>query len=177
MLVLNDKLSSREIASTSVTSPSASGLRLVISTVYTTISYTITSCHSTETECSASIGLVTTDIISLYTTICPETVPTSSASSTEPSLEMTSTIYTTVTYTITSCHPTVTNCPIGHITTNKISVYTTVCPAETHAASTQPAYVIGVLVTIIVDVTVEVIINEISGLRGSATLNSFPRPS
>lgn len=42
---------------------------------------------------------------------------------------------------------------------------------------TQPAYVIGVLVTIIIDVTVEVVINEISGLTGSVTPKSFLRPS
>jgi hypothetical protein len=74
-----------------------------------------------------------------------------------------------VTYTITSCHPTITNCPNGHIATDTISVYTTVCPAEPYAVPTQPAYVIGVLVTIIIDITVEVAINEISGLTGSLT--------
>jgi hypothetical protein len=82
-----------------------------------------------------------------------------------------------MTYTITSYHPTVTDCPNGHITTDTISVYTTFCPAETYAVPTQPAYVIGVLVTIIIDVTVEVVINEISGLTGSVTPKSFLRPS
>jgi len=43
------------------------------STVYATSVYTITSCAATVTDCPARIGSVTTDIISLYTTICPVT--------------------------------------------------------------------------------------------------------
>ncbi len=44
---------------------------LVLSTVYATSVYTITSCAATVTNCPARIGSVTTDIISLYTTWCP----------------------------------------------------------------------------------------------------------
>jgi hypothetical protein len=44
---------------------------LVLSTVYSTSVYTITSCAATVTNCPARIGSVTTDIISLYTTWCP----------------------------------------------------------------------------------------------------------
>jgi chitinase len=44
---------------------------LVLSTVYATSVYTITSCAATVTDCPARIGSVTTDIISLYTTWCP----------------------------------------------------------------------------------------------------------
>ncbi|KAH7140972.1 hypothetical protein EDB81DRAFT_799230 [Dactylonectria macrodidyma] len=40
----------------------------------------------------------------------------------------TSTVYDTKVYTVTSCAPTVTNCPVGHITTETVGVYTTVCP-------------------------------------------------
>ena len=43
------------------------------STVYATSVYTITSCAATVTDCPARLGSVTTDIISLYTTICPVT--------------------------------------------------------------------------------------------------------
>jgi chitinase len=42
----------------------------------------------------------------------------------------TSTVYRTTVYTVTSCAPTVTNCPakIGQVTTETIIDYTTVCP-------------------------------------------------
>lgn len=43
----------------------------------------------------------------------------------------TSTVRTTRTYTITSCAPTVTNCPVGHVTTETITSLTTWCPGET----------------------------------------------
>ncbi|KAF4458231.1 glycoside hydrolase family 18 [Fusarium albosuccineum] len=45
----------------------------------------------------------------------------------------TSTVYSTKTYTITQCPPAVTDCPIGHVTTETVPVYTTVCPVtEVH---------------------------------------------
>ena len=42
----------------------------------------------------------------------------------------TSTVFATTTYTITSCAPTITNCPahMGSVTTETIALYTTVCP-------------------------------------------------
>lgn len=42
----------------------------------------------------------------------------------------TSTFTTTTVYTITSCPPVVTNCPIGHKTTEIVEVTTTWCPGE-----------------------------------------------
>jgi hypothetical protein len=96
--------------------------------------------------------------------------PQYTISTTEMPPETTSTVYTTITYTITSCHPTVTDCRIGHLTTDTISVYTTVCPAGSTPQPAKPTYVIGILVTVIIDITVEVIVNEISGLTG---LSSF----
>ncbi|GAB0142053.1 hypothetical protein EsHS_00002618 [Epichloe bromicola] len=42
----------------------------------------------------------------------------------------TSTVYTTAIHTITSCEPTITNCPIGKMTTLTIPLYTTVCPVS-----------------------------------------------
>jgi Eukaryotic aspartyl protease len=77
--------------------------------------------------------------------------PTSSSASTAPtsssptptstsgwsnSSSITSTYYTTTVYTITSCPPVVTNCPVGSKTTETIAVATTFCPG----ASTTPAY-------------------------------------
>jgi hypothetical protein len=72
-----------------------------------------------------------------------------------------------MTYTITSCHPNITNCPVGHVTTDTISVYTTNCPVGPTAKPTEPAYVIGILITIIIDITVEIIINPLNnGVEG-----------
>jgi len=54
----------------------------------------------------------------------------SNSTSTSHTKWTTSTIYTTNTRTITSCAPTVTNCPVGHSTviTETIAISTTVCP-------------------------------------------------
>jgi len=52
----------------------------------------------------------------------------------------TSTVYATSVYTITSCAATVTNCPEkGQVTTDIISLYTTVCPV-TATETTPPKY-------------------------------------
>jgi len=121
--------------------------RSTTSTVYTTSIYTITSCAPEVTNCPAKIGKVTTDVISLYTTVCPVT-ETESATPTAPTSTeapwVTSTVYSTVEYTITSCAPTVTNCPVGSKTTSVITS-TTVCPSGSPSsapysppASSQP---------------------------------------
>ncbi|KAK4443095.1 hypothetical protein QBC34DRAFT_443607 [Podospora aff. communis PSN243] len=47
-------------------------------------------------------------------------------SSNEPRTE-TSTILSTRTYTITSCKPTITNCPLGRVTTEVVTSYSTYC--------------------------------------------------
>lgn len=53
-----------------------------------------------------------------------------------PGVSMTtSTAYTTKTYTITSCAPTVTNCPVGKVTTEVVAAYTTVCPVKNTAGA------------------------------------------
>lgn len=54
----------------------------------------------------------------------------------------TSTVYATRTSTITSCAPTVTNCPLGSIVTKTIPLYTTICPytsSYTSHPTTSPA--------------------------------------
>jgi len=112
------------------------GGKSTTSTVYTTSVYTVTSCAPEVTNCPAKMGSVTTDIISLYTTVCPVTetessVPTStSAPITTETPYTTSTVYETVEYTITSCPATVTNCPVGSKTTS-VNTYTTSCPVTT----------------------------------------------
>ncbi|KAL4725354.1 hypothetical protein ACLX1H_007501 [Fusarium chlamydosporum] len=50
----------------------------------------------------------------------------------------TSTVYSTKTYTVTQCPPTVVNCPVGHVTTETIAVSTTVCPVT--EVATEPAH-------------------------------------
>lgn len=70
-----------------------------------------------------------TETIPLYTTICPVT-PTATAapspSSSAPGQPETITTKVTKVYTITSCAPTVTNCPVGKVTTEVVT--STVCP-------------------------------------------------
>jgi chitinase len=104
------------------------------STVYTTNIYTITKCPATVTNCP--VGKVTTDVVSLYTTVCPvKSTPTP-----QPAQEFTtSTVYTTTIYTITKCPATVVNCPVGSVTTDIISLYTTVCPVTQSAINTVVA--------------------------------------
>lgn len=52
---------------------------------------------------------------------------------------VTSTIRETRVYTVTSCAPTVTNCPVGHRTTQVVTKYTTFCPLanQTYPAATS----------------------------------------
>ncbi|RDW92231.1 hypothetical protein BP5796_01625 [Coleophoma crateriformis] len=105
------------------------------STVQETLTYTITSCAPTVTDCPARIGSVTTETVDLYTTVCPiDSYSTAPVSTSVPELT-TSTVYTTKVYTITSCAPTVTNCPakLGSVTTETVIAYTTVCPVSTPA--------------------------------------------
>lgn len=91
------------------------------------------------------IGQVTTDIISLYTTVCPvtetevKTTPTASYPVETP--WTTSTVYSTTEYTITKCPASVTNCPVGSKTSSVIT-YTTYCPVATTAASSAPYTVV-----------------------------------
>ncbi|KAF4625104.1 hypothetical protein G7Y89_g13065 [Cudoniella acicularis] len=119
------------------TPPLPSGL--TVSTVYTTKVYTITKCPATVTNCP--VGSVTTDIISLYTTICPitPTTPTPQPQPQLPSGFTVSTVYTTKIYTVTKCAATATHCPIGAVTTEIISLYTTLLPvAPSTVLTSQP---------------------------------------
>ncbi|PBP18257.1 hypothetical protein BUE80_DR010753 [Diplocarpon rosae] len=135
-----------------VTTKPSSPLPLTTSTVYTTATSTITSCPPSVPNCQE--GQVVTRTESLYTTIYPVT-----SQPTNPADLTTSTVYTTMSYTVTACPSTVKNCPIGQLTTETINVYTTVCPVSQPATPVPTAPcddVIGVLVTVIVDITVEV---------------------
>ncbi|KAH8651822.1 hypothetical protein BGZ60DRAFT_436405 [Tricladium varicosporioides] len=103
----------------------ASNDTMITSTILTTELYTITSCAPTVTNCP--VGKVT-ETVKTTTTICPITAtyppapPTTPVTKTlPPKGPVTSTYYSTAVYTVTSCAPTVTNCPYGSKTS---TVYT-----------------------------------------------------
>ncbi|KAK8150725.1 hypothetical protein G3M48_009615 [Beauveria asiatica] len=111
------------------------------STVYTTRTYTIARCAPTVANCPEK-GHVVTETIPLYTTVCPMT-PTATASATlsAPSVSAsrqpeTSITKVTKTYTITSCAPTVTNCPVGKVTTEVVT--STICPDSAASNTKKP---------------------------------------
>ncbi|KAK4674367.1 Chitinase 2 [Podospora pseudopauciseta] len=115
------------------------------STIYSTTTFTVTSCEPSVTSCP---GRVVTKTIAIGTTICPVTTtdaPVITSSSSLPAGYTTSTIYSTKTLTLTSCAPTVTNCPAGSTTTVVVPIGTTVCPiSEAEATSTPVPAVPGV---------------------------------
>ncbi|KAF5127812.1 Endo-1,3(4)-beta-glucanase [Metarhizium anisopliae] len=101
----------------------ASSVEMTTSTVYTTSTRTITSCQPTVTSCS--VGKVTTVTLPLYITICPVSAVETKTPAPKPTKtsanggnggngpeKTTITTKVTKTYTITSCAPTVTNCPV-----------------------------------------------------------------
>ncbi|KAM3462576.1 hypothetical protein NHJ6243_003977 [Beauveria neobassiana] len=114
---------------------------MTTSTIYTTATRTITDCPPSVTNCPAR---VVTETIALYTTVCPVTKtnhipPKPTAKPSQPTEEMTtSSVYTTKTYTITSCAPSVPDCPVGHVTTETIFVSTTVCPVTKTDEAPKP---------------------------------------
>ncbi|KAH8709764.1 Endochitinase A [Beauveria bassiana] len=122
--------------------PSQPTEEMTTSSVYTTKTYTITSCPPIVPDCP--VGHVTTETIFVSTTVCPVTktdeAPKPTAKPIQPTEEMTtSSVYTTKTYTITSCPPSVPNCPVGHVTTETKFVSTTVCPVADVPQPTHPA--------------------------------------
>lgn len=145
--------------------PATSSNVVTTSRFVTTTSFTVTSCHSSESDCS--IGHLTTKTITLYTTVGAVTLEPPHP--TPPPGLTTSTVQTIITQTITSCHPTVKDCPVGNVVTDTIDVYTTICPIQP-TPPPKPPRVIGVLVTIIIDITVEICeVNGVTGLYPSAT--------
>ncbi|KAI0601233.1 hypothetical protein F4775DRAFT_541028 [Biscogniauxia sp. FL1348] len=106
---------------------------MTTSTIYATSVYTVTSCAPTVTNCPAS-PYVTTETISIGTTVCPVTEagsspkPTTATAYTNvPQSYTTKTVEVTKVYTVTSCKPTVTNCPANSVTT-EVSTTTIVVP-------------------------------------------------
>ncbi|KAK4200328.1 glycoside hydrolase superfamily [Triangularia verruculosa] len=110
------------------------------STIYSTTTFTITSCAPSITDCP---GRVVTKTIAIGTTVCPVTTTDAPAiTSSIPAGFTTSTIYSTKTLTLTSCGPTVTNCPAGSTTTTVIPIGTTVCPISDVEITSTPVPVV-----------------------------------
>lgn len=143
------KAVNRDIAPTPARSEARSGdlsHPYSISTVYATSVYTIVDCPASVTDCPSRVGKTTTELISLYTTLCPvSSVPTTIATSKSdgqatyaPSFTM-STVYATSVHTITACPETVSNCPerLGQLTTETISLYATSCPIGSQLTTTH----------------------------------------
>lgn len=55
-----------------------------------------------------------------------------------PSTTITSTVVTSKVYTVTACPPSVTNCPVGQVTTETITSLTTYCPGSDDAPAHHP---------------------------------------
>ncbi|KAK7426749.1 Chitinase 2 [Neonectria magnoliae] len=122
---------------------------LTTSTVYTTHIYTVTKCPPSVHNCPVG-GYVTTEVVPLYTTVCPvmNGAATETGEGYQPEItgavyHEVKTIYSTNVHTITSCPPEVTNCPLGHVTTELTSYITPVTvPHEIKTAYSTNVYTI-----------------------------------
>ncbi|CAG8981817.1 hypothetical protein HYALB_00013846 [Hymenoscyphus albidus] len=113
----------------------ASNDTMVTSTILLTKVATVTSCAPTVTNCP--VGRVTSEIFTT-TTICPVSATFVPAPSTTPAAgPVTQTFYNTKVYTITSCPPSVTNCPVGMVT-SAVVTSTSVGPVPTGPACSGP---------------------------------------
>ncbi|KAE9376144.1 glycoside hydrolase family 16 protein [Stipitochalara longipes BDJ] len=114
-------------SSSSLPTPTSSPV-YITSTVYKTSIYTITSCAATVTDCPARIGSLTTETISLYTTVCP-VEEAETAAATPPANPVKSYYTTVVVTTYTSI------CPTGPTT---ITATTTITFALGNTAAKSP---------------------------------------
>ncbi|KAK6866214.1 hypothetical protein PG995_002742 [Apiospora arundinis] len=119
-------------------SSASSALSSVAATASSSMSSAISSFSSSVADLSSS-SLHTTS--SNESTMAPSMASSSAAAARSPTMPTTysvssqvitssiSTVYSTNIYTVTSCAPEVTNCPIkGEVTTELVSLYTTICP-------------------------------------------------
>lgn len=88
-----------------------------------------------NTSQSGCPGFVTSTASTVSTSISSASFSNSIVS---PPTTLTSTLFTTETYTVTSCPPTVTNCSVGSLTTRLVTSYTTYCPTTVSATTTPP---------------------------------------
>ncbi|KAH8659364.1 hypothetical protein BGZ60DRAFT_531269 [Tricladium varicosporioides] len=118
--------------SASVPTKVQTGGELTTSTLLLTSIYTVTSCAPTVTNCP--VGKVTSTIVTT-TTVCPvsSSVPSTAGGNSGNVVTSapltTSTITLTSVSTITSCAATITNCPVGSVT-SIIYTTTTICPVS-----------------------------------------------
>lgn len=112
---------SKTISVSETTSP----VLFTTSTVYITSLSTVYNCAPTVTSCL--YRSIVTKTIPAYTTVFPVIIVESQFPAKEDE-SATKTVFTTSTYTVSSCATTVTNCPYGATTTETIPLYTTVCP-------------------------------------------------
>ncbi|VUC25867.1 unnamed protein product [Clonostachys rosea] len=92
---------------------------LTTSTIFATSIHTVTSCAPTVTDCPVDSTIVATETIPVSTTVFPISVSTTASQSDNSPIQTsnsedqyaTSTIYATSIHTVTSCAPTVKNCP------------------------------------------------------------------
>ncbi|CZR64431.1 uncharacterized protein PAC_14329 [Phialocephala subalpina] len=118
--------------------------QLTTSTVYATSVYTITSCAATVTDCPARIGQLTTETISLYTTVCPvadHPTPTPAPAKVVSTKEQE--FYTTI---VTTTYTTV--CPEGLTTITTSSTLTLPVPTTAMTTRTKTATMGGSTVTL-----------------------------
>ncbi|KAI2781442.1 glycoside hydrolase superfamily [Daldinia loculata] len=144
----NSVSETKSVSATSSPYPtgSASTTEYTTSTVYSTTVYTVTSCAPSVTNCPAK-GSVVTETIALYTTVCP-VAETQKPTQTPTAVPYTSIIYSTRISTITKCPPSVTNCPVGSVTTETIAIETTIVPTtggynNGNTNGTVPSYSAG----------------------------------
>ncbi len=127
------------------------------------------------------MGSVTTEIIPLYTTVCPvaEQNSDSPASALAPPLpgHITSTEYSKTVYTITQCPESIADCParLGSVTTEIVSLYTTVYPISNSQTTPSNTVIDTVLNNAINYVTVKVSRVQ-SNLTVTPVLLSTPAP-
>ncbi|MDB5910564.1 MAG: hypothetical protein JWP34_4678 [Massilia sp.] len=113
----------------------------------TTLSAPYGNATSTETATSSTSLSGPTSSLPPYSnstiTTGGQTLPTQTGSPTQTGVTdsaslTTSTLYTTTVHTITSCAATVTNCPVGSVTTETVVIGTTVCPVVDVTATVVP---------------------------------------
>ena len=108
---------------------------------------------STTTKATTTMMPTTTAVPTTTKATTSQATSKPWSNSTTTGEEMTtSTVYTTRTYTVTSCAPTVTDCPAGHVTTEVVPLYTTVCPVtevQTPPAQHEPTTTVQKTVVVV----------------------------
>jgi len=111
---------------------------LVTSVILATTTHTILSCAPTVTNCP--VGKVT-EIVYDYTTICPATAVLPPAPTVTPAPVGPQTVFSTEVFTILSCPATVTNCPVGKVTSGLV-LHTSLAPPASTGVAPPPTAVV-----------------------------------